>query len=380
MSLPNKICADCQKQIVAFYIFKQRTKRTEESLLSIFTSDATATDDIVQESVISNDENVIVEHAQNMMVDVYEVENCPRENIEATDGQPNFEIFDFNASNHVGNNIGSEMVVNYVDIDTPANGNSNNKHDKIIDDIHHVENDVLPLRSKEEPKKVVQPKRTVHHRTVSAELKYPSKEKHTRRSKIITNPKKAPETEVSDDCDKLDRGSLDLNRNTMDLIIKYLHFYPCHNCCLLFGSEKKLNEHNLNSHPIGSDQIDDSYIDYQFLIENKQFQFRTGEMYSCGECYDSYQSIDELKSHVTSHFDTFECPIKECGCQYNHLARLSQHVFHKHINTRHLLCLHCDQAFPTFDDLQMHLKNACTEKRYECYECGRFHLNLIDIP
>lgn len=164
----------------------------------------------------------------------------------------------------------------------------------------------------------------------------------------------------------------------MSLIINYLDFFPCHDCCQLFISKQILSEHNAKEHPgkgsksdLSEKIVDESCTDYQFLDEEKQSDFREGEVYSCGECGQSYQTINELKYHVILHASKFECPIEECGCQYDQLSRLSIHVLNKHINTKNLQCLHCSQAFPTYDDLQTHLKHFCKEKKFKCYECGR---------
>lgn len=168
--------------------------------------------------------------------------------------------------------------------------------------------------------------------------------------------------------------------DSMSLIINYLDFFPCHDCCMLFISKDKLNEHNSDSHPEKnikelpgiSEKIDESCTDYQFLDEDKSIEYKEGEVYSCGECSQSYQTINELKYHVILHASKFECPIEECGCQYDQMSRLSIHVLNKHINTKNLQCLHCSQAFSTYDDLQNHLKHFCKEKKFKCYECGGF--------
>lgn len=166
--------------------------------------------------------------------------------------------------------------------------------------------------------------------------------------------------------------------DSMSLIINYLDFFPCHDCCQLFIAKARLAEHNAKEHPekgsksdLSEKIVDESCTDYQFLDEEKQSDFREGEVYSCGECAQSYQTINELKYHVILHASKFECPIEECGCQYDQMSRLSIHVLNKHINTKNLQCLHCSQAFQTYDDLQTHLKHFCKEKKFKCYECGR---------
>lgn len=192
-------------------------------------------------------------------------------------------------------------------------------------------------------------------------------------------------------CNKRLKSTAQLRQHTkmhdsMSLIVNYLDFFPCHDCCLLFISKDRLSEHNSTAHPEKtaklldglSEKIDDNCTDYQFLDEDKQSDFREGEVYSCGECSQSYQTINELKYHVILHASKFECPIEECGCQYDQMSRLSIHVLNKHINTKNLQCLHCSQAFQTYDDLQTHLKHFCKEKKFNCFECGmqKFYLTI----
>lgn len=173
--------------------------------------------------------------------------------------------------------------------------------------------------------------------------------------------------------------------DSMNLIISYLDFYPCNDCCLLFVSKDKLNEHNASDHPEKGvvselpEKIDDSCTDYQFLDGDLQPEYKLGVSYACGECNQSYQLLEELKYHVILHANKFECPIEECGCQYDQMSRLSIHVLNKHINTKNLQCLHCSQSFTTYDDLQNHLKHFCKEKKYKCFECGmiyNFHFHF----
>lgn len=91
--------------------------------------------------------------------------------------------------------------------------------------------------------------------------------------------------------------------DSMSLIITYLEFFPCHDCCLLFLSKERLSKHNEHSHPLKntkplaglSEKIDESCTDYQFLDEEKQADFKEGEIYACGECSQSFQ----VKHYIT---------------------------------------------------------------------------------
>lgn len=190
-------------------------------------------------------------------------------------------------------------------------------------------------------------------------------------------------------CNKRMKSSAQLHQHnkmhdSMSVIISQIEFYPCHDCCLLFVTRENLHEHNVEMHPdkvnLDTDadndessvkKIDESCTDYQFLDDDKLADFKD-EAYSCGECGSSYPTIMELKNHVIFHATKFPCPIYECGCQYDQLTRLTIHVLNKHINRKNLQCLHCSLAFPSYDELQAHLKDKCKEKKYQCYECGKF--------
>lgn len=206
--------------------------------------------------------------------------------------------------------------------------------------------------------------------------------------------------EITDDdltcvpCNKRMRSAAQMRQHSkmhdsMSLIVSCVDFFPCHECCLVFIAREKLLDHNLSVHGsrvpnIGGDgdggadgdsfkKIDESCTDYQFLDDDKQNEYRD-EIYSCGECEVTTSTLTELKHHVLLHSEKFQCPIYECGCQYDQLSRLSIHVLNKHINTKNLQCLHCSLAFQTYDELQAHIKYSCKEKKYACYECGTLRM------
>lgn len=118
------------------------------------------------------------------------------------------------------------------------------------------------------------------------------------------------------------------------------------------------------------DKIDDSCTDYQFLEDDRDDNEYKDGAYSCGDCDLSFPTVNELKYHVILHANKFQCPIFECGCQYNQLSRLSIHVINKHINAKLRQCLHSGKPFDSFDELQQHLKIECREKKFQCNHCG----------
>lgn len=161
-------------------------------------------------------------------------------------------------------------------------------------------------------------------------------------------------------------------------------FYPCHECRLIFIFGDALATHAQEKHgnveikkptksikTNDSKKIDDTCTDYQFLDDDKDDdEYQTGS-YTCGHCAAEYSTSNDTKYHVIIHSQKFPCPMFECGCEYDQLSRLSQHVINKHINTKTLQCLHCGMSFPNYDTMQAHIKNDCKEKKFQCHECDK---------
>lgn len=442
-------------QIISFYTFKQKTKRTEESLISIMTSEAgTSQENAVQEVSCSlceatfDSDSAFIQHAQqeHQDVDVYELEQQPARIVKSDSKSQQIEFYDF--ENCESSN---ETVI--------PDGSQNDETDMLsVDEEPEAAAPVTTrsLRSRANTSKA-KPESTKVKRTEKLGKSVPAKisfkaeisdldenvditdeydfeqtgsesmdfyecplcsTQFADKEEYLEHCREHDGTEYQcESCNKLfddedlllqhDCETADLNdedllcvpcnkrlkstaqlrqhskmHDSMSLIINYLDFFPCHDCCLLFISKERLNDHNSSEHVEKStkllaglsEKIDESCTDYQFLDEDKQSDFKDGEVYSCGECSQSYQTINELKYHVILHANKFECPIEECGCQYDQMSRLSIHVLNKHINTKNLQCLHCSQAFQTYDDLQTHLKHFCKEKKFKCYECGRCYL------
>lgn len=454
--MPSKICIDCKKQIVTFYTFKQKTKRTEQSLIAMFSSETNSIQETNHQDSVAcslcdltfDNANEFVQHAQQFHQDddTFDLKSLTTTKTTTTQIKSNSQA----------------QQIEFYDFDAMDNCESSNETE-IPNDMINIEGDSDMLTIEEE--QIVKPNRSLRPRASTSKTKS-EPQKLKRQSEKIATSNMIFKAEMSDidenvdvtddydfeqtesesfdlyecplcstqfadrdeyiqhckehdgteyqcescnklfeneeqllqhDCETSDMNEEDLicvpcnkrmkstaqlrqhskMHDSMSLIINYLDFYPCHDCCLLYISKDRLNEHNSTDHPEKfakssgiSEKIDESCTDYQFLDEDKQSDFKDGEVYTCGECSQSYQTINELKYHVILHANKFECPIEECGCQYEQMSRLSIHVLNKHINTKNLQCLHCTQAFQTYDDLQTHLKHFCKEKKFNCYECG----------
>lgn len=111
---------------------------------------------------------------------------------------------------------------------------------------------------------------------------------------------------------------------------------------------------------------DESCFDYQFLEEGG---YEDG-VYQCGVCLELFDTSDDAKKHIVGHIDKFLCPEEACGCQYDLFARFALHILDKHINGKSHRCKYCETQLDSYDAMQAHLKNDCSERKYDCTHCG----------
>lgn len=337
--LPNQICIDCQKQIVGFYIFKQKTKRMEKSLISIFSPETNATDDGMADNTrpVFDSVNLMDEHSQSDLVDLDVI--AVESDIEASAKEKEVEMHDLQEETQTNTDI----------FDIVEGG----EEDQLVESTQSLNHNAISSKPKPSQKdtKCPQQPETCEKATAKITLK-------DYFGNVVMNN--------DDEFDENVIESPDFSHNTMALIIKYFDFFSCHNCCLLFNSKDSLNEHHISSHPgISPEQFNNSDIDYQFSDV-----FQKVRVYSCGECKiinlcsKSFVTAKELKSHVLSHSSIFKCPFKNCDSQYKQFGRLNKHVFNRHININHLNCLHCNQSFKTYDEIQTHIRNSCKALNY----------------
>lgn len=456
--LPSKICTDCKKQIVTFYTFKQKTKRTEESLLSMFAPEAS----IITEAahcamcnIIFESGDAYIEHVQQEHHDsnVFELENESAKMVRANMKEQEFEVYNIEENSDEAELITTDdqdmlAIEEDVKVHVPVTRSLRTRKGASKAKADAPSISAAPAKSKRNAKPPAA-KATTSKMIYKAEFsdiddnldtndsnyEYQSNEslecpyqcplcdiQFTDEDEYIQHCKDHNDTQhqcegcneffldedqfYQHDCEAVDKDESEEDllcvpcnkrmkstaqlrqhkkmHDSMSLIIDSMDFYPCHDCCLIFISKEKLNEHNGTVHADKagkdltnlSEKIDDSCTDYQFLDSDMlQMEYKENETYSCGECDLPFQTIIELKYHVILHSSKFQCPIDECGCQYDQMSRLSIHVLNKHINSKNLQCLHCSLPFQTYDDLQAHLKNFCKEKKFPCHECGML-LNL----
>lgn len=472
-NLPQKICADCKKQLIAFYTFKEKSKRIEKSLQDMFQktvnvkvevagnvecvddddSDASGdiscsvcdkcfkTDDEFYHHIETDHNQIELEAETEAEADidvdaVVEIDNDEAESsellfhvgfedddndsyvvipsksspakkrqakieastsshanstkrakidtdtvlIDATDDSEIFEAFD--------DDDGSALD----DDDADSNSNSNSLN---IDQFQCV----LCFKSFTDRQKYIVHSKSHDFNCASCNRVFSDAESLASHEVIHERVKaKRNYSEfIRDDmfcvpCNKRLKSSSQVDQHykmhdAISMVVNYMDFFPCHECQIVYASDERLAGHMDEIHPDRSakansgktnqslkmlqDQDDESYLDYQFLEDEKDVnEYKEGQ-YACGECDIVYPSARELKNHAVLHQSKFKCPIHGCGCQYDQLSRLSIHIFHKHINSANLQCLHCQEACETYDKLQAHMKEECREKKYKCHHCGK---------
>lgn len=437
--MPTQICSECKQLLISYYLFKQKSKRTEEALQITFGNSLTVVDQVTCsqcEQCFDNEEEFDA-HTQNgqcmnsadttnLIDDLEGIEKCMD-----SDNQTEhilFEVADIGDNSHESSNLQDS---DSHEIEPPA------KKSKISSSTDHSDEagptKKFTKRATRSSTRLIEKESTqsddddymeyvdddddsyVDCGSVDDEdplLDFQFLQSHSRTSAdMLECPVSGggggvgggsggggsgggggggnggKENFFCAPCNKKLRSSLQVEQHTkmhssMSLIINYIDFYPCHECRMIFISGEKMAAHMNDCHQIEEkqttekkansslDKIDDSCTDYQFLEDDRDDNEYKDGAYSCGDCKLAFPSANELKYHVILHANKFQCPIFECGCQYNQLSRLSIHVINKHINAKLRKCLHCGKPFDTFDDLQLHLKIDCREKKFECHHCG----------
>lgn len=393
--LPSKICADCKKQIVTFYTFKQKTKRTEESLLSMFAPEAS----IITEAahcamcnLIFESGDAYIEHVQQEHHDsnVYELENESAKMVRANMKEQEFEVY------NIDENSDETELITTDEQDMLAMEEEAAKVEPVTRSLRSRKGATkskevaLPVRASAATKTKRNARPSVAKATTSkvmfktefsdidenldtndsnyeytgesfegpfqcplCEMQFTDESEYIQHCKDHNDNQHQCEEcneffldgeqflhHECDALDKLDENEEDLlcipcnkrmkstaqlrqhkkMHDSMSLIIDSMDFFPCHDCCLIFVSKEKLNEHNgtVHAEKAGKDltnlseKIDDSCTDYQFLDGGLE-EYKEDETYSCGECDLPFQTINELKYHVIMHLSKFQCPIDECG-------------------------------------------------------------------
>lgn len=138
-------------------------------------------------------------------------------------------------------------------------------------------------------------------------------------------------------------------------VSEFLTYHICSICLKVFLQETELSVHT-------------NAADHQ----SKTKATATEAPYSCGICSAEYARIDHVKQHLLSHLNSFACPFPGCGCEYNSSARLGLHITSKHIEYETHQCRFCGaNSFDSMADLQQHLRVKCSGKKFHCDHCDK---------
>lgn len=163
---------------------------------------------------------------------------------------------------------------------------------------------------------------------------------------------------------------------TLNIVVGYNEYHRCEECRTMFLYEEELVEHKKKHPKVKSPSkdlfVDDkSCTDYQFLEDDKELT-DDSTLYSCGVCEKFDATISDLKQHIVLHSKKFSCPFSGCGCEYDMISRLHLHIQKKHFQGDTYNCDHCKEAtFTNFDDLQIHLRIDCKERKFLCTHCDK---------
>lgn len=418
--MPTQICSECKQLLISYYLFKQKSKRTEEALQLTFGNSLTVVEQVTCsqcEQCFENEEEfdahtqngqcVSTADTTNLLNELEGIEKC----IDGGDNQNDEILFELA---EIGDNSNDSSMLQ--DSDSHEQPEPAKKKPRITSSNECDQSDAAgPAKKLSKPLTRSAAHLAEKDTTQSDDddfMEYADDDSESCLDRDSVDDEEDPllnyqfirsHSHAAGDsldtpagtkgdffcvpCNKKLRSSLQVDQHTkmhssMSLIINYIDFYPCHECRVIYMSGEKMaahmNEHHEIEKPMNEkkaskslNKIDDSCTDYQFLEDDRDDNEYKDGAYSCGDCELSFPSANELKYHVILHAKKFQCPIFECGCQYNQLSRLSIHVINKHINAKLRQCLHCGKPFDTFDELQLHLKADCREKKFQCHHCGK---------
>lgn len=178
------------------------------------------------------------------------------------------------------------------------------------------------------------------------------------------------------------------SHESLDIVMSSIEYFRCRQCRMVFASKEYYDLH-VTKHKSILNMTNDC-VDYQFLDDNdiddnddeadgNDNDADNGNNqieHKCGVCDEIFLGINAVKVHIINHMTEFLCPFTDCGSQYTGMAYLTTHITNKHLNVNGFQCKHCMDNFNLFDDLQMHMKNYCPERKFACNHCGKI-MNVL---
>ncbi|XP_049547194.1 zinc finger protein ZFP2-like [Anopheles darlingi] len=355
---PSKVCQACRSQLFQFYIFKQKSHRTDKLIQSLLQTEPQSTK---VELCAVKENTFIYELSEELLSDSEETPSM------AAEPNPGSLVYDNEEFM-----LEDELIEESTGLDTSKsleqNGDSleNESHmhlpatdvgdEGTEDDIESSNAAEDDIESSATPSYACSPIKQVQLISV---VPVPT----------VTETKElkceiCATTHPSRGCLK---RHMRKHRNA-NILLEHMSFYSCEVCHSLYLNEEERNEHYqacANSFA-NNDEI---------LSERGQHLDDGGGL--CGVCNVSYVNSEMLKHHmVLTHLGKFSCPFADCGCEYNSMAPLALHITNKHIQSAETTrCLRCKEEI-TRGCMEQHLESGCKAiPQFDCMHCDKKFLS-----